>query len=182
MKDDDYKVKGSSIRSKFDFVKERFGAPAEARLREKFKERPELSLLLDTGWYPFSVYEDLNRSIADEFFAGDLTKLQDVGSFSANLALRTTYKAFARGKDFVQFLHGTGTYYQTFYNKGDVRVTVSDDRRAADLHFSGAPVYTEADLQVAVGFFLEAGRLLGITSIAGNARRGTDGAHVNLRW
>ena len=108
--------------------------------------------------------------------------LQDVGSQSADLALRTTYNAFARGNGFVQFLRGTGTYYQTFYSKGDGRVTVSDDRRAADLPFSGAPVHTEAGLQVAVGFFLAAGRLFGITSIAGTAHRGADGAHVNLSW
>jgi hypothetical protein len=109
-----YKVKGSSIRSKFEFVKERYGPEAEARPRDKFRDRPEFSPLLDTAWYPFELYEDLNRAIALEFISGDLARLREVGSYSANLALRTTCKAFALGKDFVQFLRGTTAYYQKF--------------------------------------------------------------------
>ena len=182
MKTDDFKVKGSSIRSKFDFVREKLGPAAEAKLHQRFKTRPELSPLLDPAWYPFAVYDEIIRFIASEFYAGDLKKLRDVGSYSANLALRTTYRAFAQGKDFVQFLQGVGRYCQTFYNQGDARVTISDDTRSAELHFSGAPEYTEADLQVTLGFVLEAGRVLGKGTIAGTARRGPDGAHVNLKW
>ena len=179
---DDYKVKGSSIRSKFEFVKERYGPEAEARLREKFGRRPELSPLLDTAWYPFALYEELNLAIAREFFSGDVARLREVGSYSASLALRTTYRAFVLGKDFVTFLRGTSTYYQTFYNQGDVQVTIGDDGNTADLLFSGAPVYTETDLQVAVGFFVEAGRLLGVTNITGTGSFGRGSAHVKLTW
>ena len=52
----------------------------------------------------------------------------------------------------------------------------------ADLHLSGAPVYTETDPQVAVGFFVEAGRLLGVANISGTGSFGRGSAHVKLTW
>ncbi len=178
----DYRVKGSSIRSKFEFVRERYGVEAESRLIQKFKSRPEITPLLDTAWYPFAIYEEINQAIVREFFSGDVARLREVGSYSASLALRTTYRAYALGKDFVQFLRGTGVYYQTFYDRGDVQVTVSDDRRAAELKFSGAPLYTETDLQVAVGFFVEAGRILGVSNITGTGSFTPKGTCVRLHW
>lgn len=47
---DDYQVKGSSISSKFDFVRERSGPAEESRLRELFSDDDRLFPILDSAW------------------------------------------------------------------------------------------------------------------------------------
>ncbi len=178
----DYKVKGSSIRSKFDFVRERYGAAAERELRESFGRRPGLLPVLDSAWYPFSVYDELNRAIADRFYGGDLAKLEEVGAYSAGKVLTTVYKAFASGKDYAGFLQRAAILHERFYNRGRMIVAIGADRRSAEVHLAEAPTYSEADLYVAAGFYAGAGKLLGLEGVEYELRLEDDGAHFDLKW
>ena len=91
---DEYRVKGSSIRSKFEFVHDRFGEAAERRLKERFRDHGILPVL-DSVMYPFAEYDAVNRAIAEEFLDGDLTRLAEVGAYSAQKVLTGVYRAFA---------------------------------------------------------------------------------------
>lgn len=178
----DYKVKGSSIRSKFDFVRDRFGRAAEQELKAPFEATPGMLPFLDSSMYPFSVYDRINRAIADEFFDGDLARLREVGEYSAQKVLTTVYKAFASGKDFLGFLRRAAVLHQRFYSQGQMIVSVGAEGTSAVIELTGAPEYSEADLNVAAGFYTGAAKLLGLSDIECDFEVGADGARFDLRW
>lgn len=177
----DYRVKGSSIRSKFDFVRERFGEAAERRLKERFRDR-DLLPVLDSAMYPFAVYDEVNRAIADEFYGGDLTRLAEVGRYSAQKVLTGVYRAFAAGKDFAGFLDRAAMLHERFYSEGTMKVAMDDGGKACHIVLSGAPTYSEADLQIAGGFYAGAAELLGVEALEWDLSRDERGARFDLRW
>ena len=54
----DYKVKGSTIRSKFDYVEDHFGSEAKEKMIQEFKNRHGDSVfpILNSTWYSFDLY------------------------------------------------------------------------------------------------------------------------------
>ncbi len=178
---DDYRVKGSSIRSKFDFVHDRFGEAAERRFRERFRDR-QLLPVLDSKMYPFSDYDQVNRAIAEEFYDGDLTRLSEVGAYSAQKVLTGVYRAFAAGKDFPGFLDRAATLHERFYSHGKMKVTMADGGKACAIELGGAPTYSEADLYIAGGFYSGAAELLGVESLDWQLSWSPAGARFDLRW
>jgi len=136
---DDYRVKGSSIRSKFDFVRDRFGEAAEGQLKERFRERGLLPVL-DSVMYPFDDYDALNRAIAAEFFDGDLSRLSEAGAYSAQQVLTGVYRAFAAGKDYPGFLRRAAVLHERFYSHGGMDVELADDGKSCQILMQGAPV------------------------------------------
>ncbi|MCP4896052.1 MAG: hypothetical protein GY906_03675 [bacterium] len=177
-----YKVKGSSIRSKFKFVHDRFGADAENELREEFAGRRDLFPLLDSSWYPFSLYNEIICKIAERFYNGKLEALKEVGAFSAEEALTTVYRAYVASKNYVSFLRRIERLHQTLYSAGSMTVTVGRDGTSTLIEQHGAPVYSEADLHVAAGFYVGAGQLLGHHDISCHLDKGKAGANFELRW
>ncbi|NNE20363.1 MAG: hypothetical protein HKN10_18005 [Myxococcales bacterium] len=177
-----YQVKGSSISSKFDFVRERSGPDAENQLRARFDDEDRLFPILDSAWYPFELYDRVNRAIAELLFGGDLKRLEEVGIFSAERVLRTVYKSFAQGKDYVAFLKRAAILHQRFYDAGKMEVVLGEDGHSAQVVHSGAPVYAEADLYIASGFYRGAGRELGLSDVRSKFRLTEDGAHFDLDW
>jgi hypothetical protein len=177
-----YGVKGSTVRTKFEYVRQRFGEEDERLFREHFKDRSELQPLLDVSWISFRLYDELNCYIAEKFFGGDMSRLQEVGTYSAERALQTTYRAFARGKDFLQFLDQMREYVRAFYNVGDLLVEVGDNQKSAIVKFRKAPEYTLAELHMSAGFFVGAGRLMGLSDITCRSSLSRQGIDLDLRW
>lgn len=177
-----FSVKGSSISSKFDFVRETFGAAAERELRDGLRGEADLGTILDSGLYPFDLYNRILEAIAERFYGGDLSRLEEVGAYSARTSLTTIYRAFTQGKDFLGFLSRIGLLHERFYSEGKMAVEVQPDRRGARIHLSGAPRYSDADLFVAGGFYVGAGKLLGLESIDYELARTDEGATFHLRW
>ena len=178
---DEYRVKGSSIRSKFDFVHDRFGEAAERRLKERFRDRGILPVL-DSVMYPFAVYDAVNRAIAEEFFDGDLSRLAEVGAYSAQKVLTGVYRAFAAGKDYPGFLRRAGVLHERFYSHGGMDVQLGENGRSCRIEQRGAPTYSESDLQIAGGFYAGAAQLLGIRSLDWDLSWDASGARFELRW
>ncbi len=178
----EYQVKGSSISSKFDFVRERMGANEETRLREQFTDRAGLFPILDSAWYPFELYDLVNRTIADLFFNGNLSRLEEVGIFSAERVLNTVYRSFAHGRDYIGFLKRAAILHQRFYDRGHMEVVLGEDGHSAEVILSGAPTYAEADLYVASGFYRGAGKALGLDDVRSQFRLTADGARFQLGW
>ena len=179
---DNYQVKGSSISSKFDFAREHSGAAGENQLRELFSDDDRLFPVLDSAWYPFELYNRVNRAIAELFFGGDLRRLEEVGIFSAERVLNTVYKSFAQGKDYVAFLRRAAILHQRFYNAGSMEVILGDDGTSAEIVHSGAPTYAEADLYIASGFYQGAGRAMGHDDVRSTFEMTADGARFQLHW
>ncbi len=179
---DDYLVKGSSIRSKFEFVRERFGRAAERELREEFEPQAGAMPFLDSSMYPFEIYDEINRAIAARFYDGDLERLREVGEFSARKVLTGVYRAFAAGRDFPRFLERAAVLHERFYRPGRMLVELGDDEASARVRLTDAPVYSEADLHIAAGFYLGAARLLGLENAFCDFHLKPDGAHFDLSW
>ena len=179
---EEYRVRGSSISSKFEFVRDRFGTEAELQLKEAFADRERLFPILDSSWYPFELYDEINRAIADRFFDGKFSGLIEVGSYSAEKVLTSVYKAFAEGKDFVGFLLRAALLHERFYSQSQMDVTLGEDGVSAEILLRDAPMYSEADLHIAAGFYAGAAKLLGLSSFRHEYSLTKDGAHFQLRW
>lgn len=177
-----FSVKGSSISSKFAFVRETFGAAAERELRESLRDAADLGTILDSSQYPFDLYDRILVALAERFYDGDLSRLEEVGAYSAQKSLTTIYRAFTQGKDFLGFLSRIGLLHERFYSEGKMEVEVAADRKGARIRLSGAPRYSDADLFVAGGFYLGAGRLLGLEAISYDLARTDQGATFRLEW
>ncbi len=178
----EFRVKGSSISSKFDFVRQTFGPAAERELRESLGGEADYGTILDSSLYSFDLYDRILRSMAERFYDGDLSRLEEVGAYSAEKSLTTIYKAFAAGKDFLGFLSRIGLLHERFYSQGKMDVEVASDRRSARIHLSEAPVYSDADLFVAGGFYCGAGKLLGLDAIRYRLERSEKDAVFHLSW
>ena len=175
----DYKIKGSSIRTKFQFVKERFGDAAENALQDKFDR--SLLPLLDSSWYPFTFNEQVSQAIVHEHFGGDMSKLRDVGAFSAERVLTSVYKFYGTAKGFIEFLRRAELLHETCYSKGGMRVEIGGDLKSCQIHLR-APVFSEADMQVAAGFYTGAAGFFGEKNVSCACAPENSGAHFNMSW
>lgn len=157
-------IKGSTLLSKLEFLRERFGEDAAknaaAHLAAQGVRQP-----LSGSWYPFELYDGLLRHIAESHYGGDLRRLMEVGVFSADKALHSTYEAYVQ-KELESFLRLLGALHGRFYSAGELTV-VDIDPAAGHCHLRlhGAPYYTEPDMYVAQGFYIGAARVMGSTGV-----------------
>ncbi|MDH3744735.1 MAG: hypothetical protein OES47_06510 [Acidobacteriota bacterium] len=179
---DSFCVKGSSIRSKFDYVRDTFGPRAELELKESFSASDDIGSVLDSGLYPFDLYDRVLWAVAERFLDGDVNRLREVGAYSAEKSLTSIYRAFAEGKDFLGFLSRIQLLHQRFYTHGTMAVDIGDGNKSTRITLTGAPTYSDADLQVAAGFYLGVGNLLGLESIRLHFERTDHGAVFDLSW
>jgi hypothetical protein len=178
---EEYWVKGSSIKSKLEFVRERFGPPAEAALKQRFASQG-LFLILESEWYPYALFDELCVAIAENHYGGALERLLDIGVYSAERALRTTYEAYLEGGEFLRFLARIPALHGRLYNQGRMEVSVGENGRSCEIHLRGAPLYTEADTQVAAGFYVGAARTCGLKGVQHRIERRDDGVDFFLNW
>ena len=161
----DWKIKGSTLRSKSNFVGETFGASAGEQFFEWIVEsagRP----ILDADWYRFEVYDAVLHELARRHFGGNLERLQEVGRHSARHALSETYSIFAVRKDFVRFLEKLSVLHSRFYNLGRLVLTErGDDYSEHELR--ELPGLSEADAHLALGFYLGSAEVMGLAQARG---------------
>ena len=167
---------------KLEYVRDCFGPASERELRQLLEGHPGVLPVLDSAMYPFEVYDEVNRAIAERHFGGDLSKLQEVGVYSARKVLTTVYKAFAVGKDYPGFLRRAAVLHERFYSQGRMIVELGRGGSSATIHLAEAPVYSEADLQIAAGFYRGAAELMGMTDLGCTFELRDDGAHFQLDW
>lgn len=178
-----YTVKGSSIVTKFDYAEEHFGTEARKRLEERFSDR-KLLPVVPASWYPFKDYADVLESLSEMFLQGDLSRLDDVGSYSARRSLSGIYQSFviSNEQNFLDFLGRISALHGMFYSHGNLQVKVRDDGKGCSLWHRDKPEVRACDLYVAQGFYKEAGRLHGIDNIRCTFEREDGAVRFDLRW
>ncbi len=175
-----YQVKGSSLRTKFDFVKARFGEAAARDLATEFAA--DIGVVpLDSKWYPFALFQRLLAAIVDRFFDGDTARLVEVGEDSASRSLSSTYSAFAL-RDFPQFLERIASLHSRFYNLGTMTVRRGAAATSCEIVLSGAPSYPLEDLLVAQGFYVGAAKHFGLANVRCSRRSDGRSATFTLSW
>ena len=178
---EELKVRGSSITSKFAYVRETFGPAAESKLNERFAGSPHFPAL-DALWYPFSHYLEVNQAIADTCFDGDVKRLREVGQFSAEHALTHLYKVYAKEATFVDFLLKISNLHKRFYSAGSMEPRIDEAGGQADIVLSGNREYPVEDLYIAQGFYVGAAKRLGHQNVLSKISRTADGAIIAVRW
>jgi len=181
MAGDGYRVKGSTIHSKLNFVDERFGGEARTKMEVRLSEK-NLMPIKHSAWYEYDLYIEVLESMTNDHFGGDIAGLVEVGAHSAAQALKTTYRAFVRKGGFVEFLDGMSRLHHMFYNKGEIVVNIHDSQHSCEVWHRNKPRYAEPDLYVASGFYQKAAELHGLEHIHCGFSVEDDGAHFDLSW
>lgn len=176
---DDYLVKGSTIRSKFDFVREQHGLDAERLFRGPFEMG---GTILDSAWYPFELFDKINEELAQQFLGGDERRLEEVGRFSASTAFLGVYKSFLTASSFDRFLQRIASLHDLMYSAGRMEVEPDIEHKACCIRQVGAPVYTSRDLYVAQGFYTRAAELFHLRGVRCTFREMPEGAVFDLTW
>lgn len=154
-----FQVKGSSIRTKIAFARTNFGEQAEQALVEALTHAG-VAHVLEGAWYDFDTYEAVLMRLAEVGYDGAIERLREVGAFSAEHALSTTYQAFARHQDLERFVALIPQLHKSLYSHGLLEIEGPQD---GELRFTlrEMPKRSRPDHYVSEGFFLGAVRLLG---------------------
>lgn len=176
-----YEVKGSTVQTKYDFVQARFGPLACGRLEARFKSKG-LFPVLSSSWYDYDLYVELLEAIADACFDNDLSRLVEVGEYSADDALTSMYAAFVSEEGFLDFLEGITSLHHMFYSQGNIEVNVHPDQKGCDILHRKKPKAAEADQYVAAGFYQKAAELHGLTNACCSWSMQRKGVHFVLTW
>ncbi|MEO1082670.1 MAG: hypothetical protein AAFY88_00350 [Acidobacteriota bacterium] len=177
-----YQVKGSSISSKLAYLHETRGEAAEGEARVFLKERG-ITTVLEATWYDYDIYDRLLVWIARRHFGGDVSKLTEVGQYSAQKALTTTYEAFRRSGDFGRFLEKLPILHKRYYSHGQlVASLVLPGASGCEVLLDGAPTYSDSDLYVACGFYSGAAELMGHRDVTCHFLREGKRVRLKLQW
>ena len=176
-----YQVKGSTLRSKLDYAEHAFGCEARSAVEALLKRRGAFPLLT-AAWYPYDLYVEVLELIARDHLGGDRRRLVEVGAASAQAALSSVYQAFVCPGGFLEFLEGISKLHHLFYDQGRLDVRVHPDRRGCDILHRGKPLYAEADLHVAAGFYTRAAELHGLNPNRCTFEHSEDGVDFCLTW
>lgn len=176
-----YSIKGSSFKTKLEFVQQRFGEQARIELERKMEEE-EFPSIFDSGWYPFTKFVRLLQILAESHLKGDISRLTEVGEFSGRVSLSQTYKAYVSKKSFSDFLESSVRMHRMLYSHGRTERSFDEDGCGCRVIYLEKPMIAEEDLYVALGFFCEAGKIHGLKSVHGHFTTSNDGAVIALRW
>ena len=158
--DDAIQIKGGSIRSKLELVRERFGERAYKDL-VRILRAEGAHPVLEANWYPFELFDHVLIHIADKHFGKDLSRLKEVGRYSAQKALTGVYKGLKK-MDFNEFVRlRLPVLHSRYYSAGKLTVVQLADKGCRLC--LAAPAHFESDIWVACGFYAGAAELAGHT-------------------
>lgn len=172
-----FQVKGSTLHTKLAFARAHLGTEVEEAILE-FLRDAGIHRVLTGSWYDFAIYERLLEKLAEVGYQGDLERLREVGAFSAENALSTTYRAFARSKDLDRFLELLPQLHTSMHSHGKLTL---DERTMTSfvLTVRDMPSYGQGEAYVTEGFFASCARLLGCLGVRSRMKR--DGKNVAYR-
>jgi hypothetical protein len=127
-------IKGSAVKATPDFVKEKFGS----RYSEWVKSLPDSSRniieqpIYATTWYSLTDSVIIpTQKVADLFFGGNNVKAaNEIGRYSAEVALKGVYKIFVRVSSPQFVLSRASSIFGTYYQPSDIKVIESLDKKA----------------------------------------------------
>ncbi len=159
------KVKGSKISSKLGFVRETYGEEkVTAFLRSlPLQDQEQLRILLNSGWYPIELYEQVMEAICDIVANGDEMIYEQMGRHSAEEILNGTYKAF-RGKNPMALFDNMAPMHAMLNSPGRLEVISTGATQCRIKVFE--PRSTLRICRVAKHFYERAAELSGGTAVS----------------
>jgi hypothetical protein len=127
-------VKGTAIKTTRDFIKTKFPGNYNAWFNSLPSESKTLyeSALDATGWYPLNdaYIVPINKAI-DMFYPGDpKTGGEEIGKYSAEIALKGFYKVFLLVASPTFLIQRASKIFTTFYQPSKIGVEVLDSNSA----------------------------------------------------
>lgn len=178
---EEFLIKGSSLRTKLEFASQRLNPEAvsslETFLIQELGNRP----ILDADWYPFDLYDRLLHHLTTHHLDADLSRLSEVGQFSAETALASVYQSYARGRSFEDFMGRLPSFHQRLYTVSRL-VIHTKETDSCEIDIVGMPHVSLADVHVSCGFFVGAARLLGHPSARGRSKILEDRVRHRVSW
>jgi hypothetical protein len=180
------RVKGGIPRAHLDYVKQRGGAAAAETVLAKLPKTvaDELRHVLATTWCPFRWLVLLDRAIEEAYRAQNPYVLRDLGRWSAQQNLSTTYRMFKRA-DIHEFFERSAALHSQFQDFGvEVyeRLGGGSGRITHRDYTSYSPVYCES----ACGYYEEVMKMHGAQRAAVDHSmclgRGAKECVFELRW
>jgi predicted hydrocarbon binding protein len=184
------RVKGSTLRTRKDFVERYHGPRAWQRVRDALSEedRAAWAGVVQAGaWYPFEACTRLERAIVDGCAEGDERICVDIGAYSAAENLATLYRAFlADAEDPFEFYRRFERLYPTLYDFGSMAVARVVAREELHVVLDFAGFATRTNCLATLGFFRGAGVSVAIPRVRVEERwcqaRGNSSCLVVVQW
>jgi hypothetical protein len=161
------RVKGTVLRTRLEFLKERFGpeAPGSVLGALSDAERRLVGSVLPASWIPFALLTRIDAEIVGRYGDGNAELCREIGAYSAHRNLATVYRTFVEqaGGDPLRLMESLSALHATFHDWGSVRtLRVADRLCRVEADYKGAA--TRANCLAAVGFYGEALRQLPISA------------------
>jgi predicted hydrocarbon binding protein len=178
------RVKGGIIRAHLEWVRQKHG---QKGIDEILRRLPpptaeEVRQVLASSWCAFESVVLLDRAIGDAF-GGEKT-IRELGRFSAQLNLSSTYRMFRRADihDFFERSAALHNQFQDFGSEDYVRTGPQAGRITHREYSSFSPTYCES----AGGYYEEAMKMHGAKQVSVEhpscVGRGADHCVFELRW
>jgi hypothetical protein len=125
-------VKGTALRARLRYVKERAGEDGFDRFLATLA--PETRALVDArilpnAWYPFAAFVDLCEVIDRQLGKGDLALCYELGRYGCDANLPTLYKLFFRMADVLYIIRRAAAAWRVNYDEGTMLVVDEADHR-----------------------------------------------------
>ncbi len=117
-------VKGSTLKSRQEFIIEHYGKEAIERLRPFVDESTIRTLtgsILATKWFDFAINLDLDAAIATHLGEDTEAFYRSMGAFSATREGSTAYRALTSERDPDRLLRRASTLWTRFFTPGSMR-------------------------------------------------------------
>ena len=165
---DDGFREGSTVRTRRDFVLRVLGDEGWERVLQNMSEahRSHWSLsVLASAWYPTSAVAALEEAIVHEFGDDPITTCNQLGAFSAEQNLPSTYKSFfPQGRSPAAFFEKLLSLYPSLYDFGKAWIDGTTEIGTELVHdFDGHA--TRTNCLTARSFFERAGTMAGIAGL-----------------
>lgn len=159
-------IKGSILKSRLAFVRERFGAAAVERVKATLSPEDQAALksILTVKWYPFEIGKRLDEAIVTVLGNGDPAFFRQLGAASADKNLTTLHKSLLAPGDPHAFLSRARTIYALYYETGH-REYQRTGERSGVLTTYDADTFSAPDCQTVIGWYERALELCGATGI-----------------
>jgi uncharacterized protein (TIGR02265 family) len=159
------KVKGGSLQSRLEFVREHRGEEGVQHVLARLSEadREACGYLLTGAWYPFDLSQRVDEAIAVEMAMGERVFLL-MGEKSAEHNLTKSHRAFVTDKDPHGLLKRAAQIYQAYYDSGTRNYDRLDERKAR-ITTHDSTTYSRHDCLTVVGWHRKAIEMCGGTNV-----------------
>jgi len=159
-------IKGAVLKSRMQFVKDRFGEAGLQQVRASLpaEDQQALSSVLTVRWYPFEMGKRLDDAIVAVCGKGDSSLFKQLGASSADKNLRTLHKSFLSPGNPHAFLAKARTIYALYYETGHREYERTGEARGV-LTTHDAETFSVHDCQTVIGWYERALEMCGASGV-----------------